>query len=131
MTGTPEAGPQHANELGGIPDELTRQYAKMAYAEANDNDTLLEDAGICFICICGSLSLTWFTPFLLPRLDPAVLQRSIFLGGKRNDGGSADGRTGGASYRLNAKPQSNENFGKPTSSNNSSLPQRIKHMNNP
>ena len=101
MTGTPSAGPQHANDLGGIDDDLTRQYAKLAYAEANDNVTLLEDAGICFICICGSLSLTWFTwftPFLLPRLDPAVLQRSIFLGGKRNEGGSADGRTGGASY---------------------------------
>ena len=131
MTGPPEAGPQDPNELTGIPDELVRDYAKYAYAEANKHDTLVEDAGICFICICASLSLTWLTPFLLPWLNPAVPQKSMFVGGKRSGGGSADGRTGGATYRQNGKQLSNKNFGKPTSFVNSSLLQRMKHVNNP
>ena len=76
MTGMPEGGPQYATELLRLPADMILEYAKMAFVEDNDNVNLLEAKGICFVCVCGSLSRTWFTPFPLLRLDSAaVLQR--------------------------------------------------------
>ena len=62
----------YATELLRLPAEMILEYAKMAFAEDNDNVNLwylLNAKGICFVCVClhvhVAVSRTWLAPFPL------------------------------------------------------------------